>query len=214
MWERILKIKIRGFKDAKRAGKEYAPEAYYEAMILPLDEYRNLPNNEKASLHNRLIGLLKDYGDDIPWAKDRITFHNTMVKRAKRGDDSTMLPDQESTYVDPRSGKRRTTYKRRMPNKKPYRKRKRTKQEIQQTKQERQQTKQERQQMEQERQQMEQRMERRKTRSQMIIDYFTMWRNMYNRLPTLTEITNSEGRPLTVDEERTFNEEYARRTQE
>jgi hypothetical protein len=128
-----------------------------------------------------------------------------MAVRARRGDDSTMLPDQESTYVDPRSGKQRKTYKRRGPNKKPYRKR---------TNQERQQTNQERQQTEQERQQMEQRMERRKTRSQMIIDYFTMWRNMYNRLPTLTEITNSEGRPLTVDEERTFNEEYARRTQE
>ena len=61
---------------------------------------------------------------------------------------------------------------------------------------------------------LKERKEKRKTTSPLILDYFKMWKNMYNRLPTLTEITNSEGRPLTVDEESTFNEEYARRTQE
>ena len=167
MWEKILKIEIRNFVDAKRVSMEYALEAYYESKILSEEEYQNLSSREKYNLHKNLVYVLKKYGKDS-WAEDRRAFHDAMAERIRRGDRSTMLP---TTGYRPQ---RKAGY----------------------------------------RKQVEEQMERAKTKSQMILDYFKMWRNMYNRLPTLTEITNSEGRPLTVDEERTYNEEYARRTQE
>jgi len=164
VWEKILKIEIRNFADARRAGKEYALEDYYESMILSEEEYQKLSNKEKGALHLKLEVLLKHYGKNS-WAEERKKFHTSMKIRAYRGNPrTTMLPT--------------TGYR-------PQRKAGDRKQ-----------------------------IERAKTKSQMILDYFKMWRNMYNRLPTLTEITNSEGRPLTVNEERTYNEEYARRTQE
>lgn len=167
MWEKILKFKIRSFGDARRAGKEYALEDYYESMLLSEEEYQKLSNKEKGNLHQKLYVMLEKYGKDS-WAEQRRQFHSRMFSKARYEKETTMLPSEDGSW-------RRT-----LPTKT----------------------------------EQEQRMERRKTRSQMIIDYFTMWRNMYNRLPTLTEITNSEGRPLTVDEKRTFNEEYTRRTQE
>jgi len=179
MWERILKFEIRGFSDARRAGKEYALEDYYESMILSEEEYQRLSNKEKQALHVKLGNLLKHFGKNS-WDEERKKFHFAMNARAGRGVPSTMLPteDYQKRPIQQRRNKRQQ---------------RRNKEEARQVKEV---------------------MERAKTKSRMILDYFKMWENMYNRLPTLTEITNSEGRPLTVDEERTFNEEYAIRTQE
>ena len=199
MWEKILKFEIRNFRDAARAGKEYALEDYYESILLSEEEYQKLSSREKKNIHQKLYHLLNKYGKNS-WAKKRKQFHSTTGGRAESGKESTMLPTEDF---------------------KPSQRR-RTKEEIEAERRKKQQRREERKRLRERGERLklrptierEQRAEQRKTRSQMIIDYFTMWRNMYNRLPTLTEITNSEGRPLTVDEERTFNEEYAKRTQE
>tara|TARA_R110001592_G_scaffold131517_4_gene345506 strand:+ start:889 stop:1188 length:300 start_codon:yes stop_codon:yes gene_type:complete len=41
-------------------------------------------------------------------------------------------------------------------------------------------------------------------------DYFKMYKRMHNRLPTLKEIEEEEGRPLTVDEINDYHDEYNR----
>ena len=179
MWKKLLKFEIRNFSDARRAGKEYALEDYYESMLLSEEEYQSLSIRERKNIHQKLEDFLRKFGKDS-WAEERKKFHGVMRMRVQNGKESTMIPTENYKA------------RKRKPN--------RTKEEIEAEK---------RRKLE-----REQEKEQRKTKSKMIIDYFTMWRNMYNRLPTLTEITNSEGRPLTVDEERTFNEEYARRTQE
>jgi hypothetical protein len=52
--------------------------------------------------------------------------------------------------------------------------------------------------------------EREKPVSPMIVDYFKMYDRMYNRIPTLQEIMEDEGRPLTADEIESFAR-YAQR---
>ena len=192
MWKKILKFEIRSFSDARRTGKEYALEDYYESMLLSEEEYQNLSNREKKLLHQNLSFLLKDYGKDS-WANERKKFHNAMRSRAERGASSTMLPTD--AYKPRPSQKRQKKQQKTKPISPDFRRISR--EQFHQRKKER-----------------EKRGERRKTTSQMILDYFKMWKNMYNRVPTLTEIVNSEGRPLTIDEETTYNEQYARETQE
>jgi len=194
VWEKILKIEIRNFSDARRVGEEYALEDIYEASVLSEEEYQRLSNREKQSLHSKLENLLKKFGKNS-WAEERKKFHAKMRGRAQRGNlSTTMIPDDN---YNPRKRERRgrkkrikTIERRKKPNFRSLTYNPRNEKQV------------------------EELLGRAKTQSQMILDYFKMWRNMYNRLPTLTEITNSEGRPLTVDEERTYNEEYARRTQE
>ena len=191
MWKKILKFEIRNVKDAVRAGKEYALEDYYESMLMSEEEYQNLSMRERRNLHQRLYLMLKKYGKNS-WAEKTKQFHSAMQGRAENRRETTMLPT-ENYKPRPRRPKEVIEAERR---------------EKQQRREERQQRREERERAREERRQRrppttterEQRMEERKTRSKMIIDYFTMWRNMYNRFPTLTEITNSEGRPLTVDE--------------
>jgi len=216
MWDKILKIK--SFADARRMGKKYALKDYYESLLLPLQEYDRLNDKEKIAIHEKLRRILYEYGENDPWARNRRRFHQSMRARVYEGQNTAMVPNQIDEY-SPKMGnrgvksvneqQRRTltdfnhltrTYSPQDAKKiggslpkgkriKPYAVRRDISEQMK-------------------------RREKRKTTSPMILDYFKMWKNMYNRLPTLTEITNSEGRPLTVDEERTFNEEYARRTQE
>jgi len=199
VWKKILKFEIRNFNDARRAGKEYALEDYYETMVLSEEEYQNLSNRKKQNLHQKLENQLKIYGKNS-WAEERKKFHGVMRMRVQYGKETTMLPTE-----DYKAQKRR-------PN--------RPKEEIEAERQGREQRRQEREQRKttpkppSALQLRNQRRERGKTTSPMILDYFKMWKNMYNRLPTLTEITNAEGRPLTIDEETTFGEQYARETQE
>ena len=222
MWKKILKFEIRSFEDARRAGKEYALEDYYESMLLSEEEYQNLTNKEKLSIHQRLQVMLIKYGKDS-WANERRKFHGTMATRVRSGKETTMLPTEDYKPRRPKEvieAERREKQQRRE-------ERQRRKEEKERTKEERRRA---REAAREERRrprvfaregartrrtrEEEERREKRKTTSQMILDYFKMWKNMYNRLPTLTEITNSEGRPLTVDEETTYNEQYARETQE
>ena len=204
MWKKILKFEVRNIKDAKRMTLEYALKDYYESRLLSEEEYQNLSNNEKRNIHARLEILLKKYGKDS-WAEKRKKFHGVMRARVMDGKESTMVPakDYKARKRKPNRPKHEIEAERReKQQRREARKRKKEKKELTREQYLLTQT------------EKDQRTEQRKTRSKMIIDYFTMWRNMYNRLPTLTEITNSEGRPLTIDEERTYSEEYARRTQE
>ena len=59
MWKKILKFEIRNFSDARRAGKEYALEDYYESMLLSEEEYQNLSMREKRNIHQKLEELLR-----------------------------------------------------------------------------------------------------------------------------------------------------------
>jgi len=43
-----------------------------------------------------------------------------------------------------------------------------------------------------------------------INDYFKMYKRMHDRVPTLEEIEEEEGRPLTVDEINDYHDEYKR----
>jgi len=52
--------------------------------------------------------------------------------------------------------------------------------------------------------------QREKPISPMIVDYFKMYNRMHNRIPTLQEIMEDEGRPLTADEIESFAR-YAQR---
>ena len=202
-------------------------------MLLSEEEYQNLTNKEKLSIHQRLQVMLIKYGKDS-WADERKKFHGTMATRIRNGKETTMLPTEDYKPRRPKEvieAERREKQQRREERQRRKEEKERTKEERRRAREAaREERRREREAAREERRrprvfaregartrrtrEEEERREKRKTTSQMILDYFKMWKNMYNRLPTLTEITNSEGRPLTVDEETTYNEQYARETQE
>lgn len=213
-WKDILKFKITSPRDIKRLGNEYAPKDMYESKVIDSDKYNLLSDSEKAKYHGRLKEFLKRYSQGIKELEESRKFHGAMLNRLKSG--KTNIPTFNRLSNAPPEIPKRKDKRRRKTKKKQrnygmgskgrgliygparenasanwYRKRNMTPPpKPRKTKEERQR-------------------ERRKKQedrriSNLISDYFTIYQKKYNREPTLQEIKDEEGRPLTSFEEESY----------
>jgi hypothetical protein len=215
-WEDILKIDIKTLTDAKRVARDYAPIDLVEGFIVSQEEYDKMSHEDRQKYHTKIYNQYKAVGlQKTPAARWHIRNASRSVNTAilqphpteeelnpKEGYRSVLEgtgrnifgPRRLSTaravegfkFGGKRSGrpkgaKDRKPRKSRGPS--PFKGKKRSppkpKPEI-----------------------------RSKPINQIIIDYFTMYNNRFGRNPTLQEIQEDEGRPLTVDEIDSF-ERYA-----
>ncbi len=175
-WKDILKFKIKSPQDVKRLGNEYAAEDMYEAKVIDSDKYNLLSDVEKTKYHSSLYTFLRNYGHESKELGENRQFHYTMSVRLRRGSNR---PTYNRLSNAPLGWKRRQVPK---PKKaKPKKeKKKRGRQPFSQSH------------------------IKIEPISYLIIDYFKMWEKKYNRQPTLEEIKDEEGRPLTSDEENSY----------
>jgi len=210
-WKTILKIQVRGFQDARRLGNEYATKEMYESRVIDSYKYNLLSDAEKMRYHDALARLLDKYGNEDEWAKETKKFHRTMDGRLrrktgkrtfsqlsdvpaelpKRKDNRPRKTKKEARNYGDKQDKRRKRGKLIGPLREGsayagYRRRGQTasakRVPSQRTKY----------------------MKDTEKRRQLITDYFTLYQKRFNREPTLQEIKDEEGRPLTSFEEESY----------
>lgn len=209
-WQDILKIKINSLADATRVARDYAPNDWLEGHLLTQEEYDKLSTEQRAKYHNRIYKKYTNLGlkdeREAKWHnnnRSRILANtgNAILKPhpteeedfkpIKQGAPKRVKPDSYKNILQgtgrrvygPRRESRAKQLGYRIP-KELQRKRGRKKGSK----------------------------NRRKPEvnpiynpiKQIIIDYFTIYNRKFGRNPTLQDIANEEGRPLTVDEIESF----------
>jgi len=205
-WKTILKINIRNVKDAKRVARDYVPEDLIEGFIITQEEYNKLSDKEKYKYHARIY---REYVEAGLSDKKEARFHNNNAQRFKNRPEAAVnkpYPTEEKDFKKlPKGRKAKDTYRniligtgrrkygpRTESTARQFGYRKRGKSRRLKTK----------------RKPKPKPEIRQKPINQIIIDYFTMYNNRFGRNPTLQEIQEDEGRPLSVDEIDSF-ERYA-----
>lgn len=211
-WKNILKINIRNLKDAKRVARDYAPEDLIEGLIITQEEYDKLSNEEKYKYHARIF---REYLEAGLSDKKEARWHSTNYQRLRNKPEKAVHkphPTEEEDFKHlPRGRKpKKTTYRsilqgtgrrkygprteaaaRQLEGYKTPRKPRPKKPRPKKPKPE-----------------PKPKPKPPKPINRIIVDYFTIYNNRLGRNPTLQEIQEDEGRPLTVDEIESF-ERYA-----
>lgn len=206
-WRDILKIKINSLRDASKVARDYAPDDWIEGYLLTQEEYDKLTTRQRIRYHARIHGKYKNLGlaheREAKWhtnnrgriiantGNDILKPHPTEeedFKHIKRG-----RKDSPDSYKNVLQGTGRRLYG-------PRRERTaknfgyKIPKELQRKRGPKKGSKYNRREPQTPRSKI----------NRIIIDYFTMYNRRFGRNPTLQEISNDEGRPLTVEEIESF----------
>ena len=210
-WQDILKIKINSLSDATRLARDYAPDDWLESHLLTQEEYNKLSTGQRVNYHARIHSKYKNLDlEDEREAK----WHANNRSRILANKGNAILkphPTEEEDFKPIRQGApkkvKSDSYKnilqgtgRRVYGPRREGRAKKFGYKIPKELQRKRGPK------------SGSKHNRREPKvnpiynpiKQIIIDYFTIYNRKFGRNPTLQDISNEEGRPLTVDEIESF----------